>query len=431
MVKSRSTGLWTLLLGAWPLMAGSVSSLHASTTLAVIGDWGSGTADSTHVANMVASSAWQTDYVLTVGDNTYGNVAPGHADWETFVGARYGRYMKRRTGQQSPYPSQTSSVQRFFPTVGNHDRDATLSGYIDYFHLDPGHPAGRLPAGVHSEEQSYYDFEVPIEGGVQSIHVFAMDSESFLTSAPHQAAQIAWLREGLRTSAAAWDFVLLHRPPFSSGAHGSSPLVQLPFQQWGADAVLAGHDHLYERLRVTDASQNDMLYVVDGAGGRELYSFGSPAPGSEFRYNENFGAMRITVTDEEARFEFLAVESGDEGTEGGTLIDSFTRLKSRVPTPPVLTADFDGDGFVNNHDLATWTTAAAATSAQGDADGDGDSDGADFLAWQRQLSSFQAIPPIPPSTVNLPEPGLGLTAALAVGAMRWGARSRRMPLVTI
>jgi len=37
--------------------------------------------------------------------------------------------------------------------------------------------------------------------------------------------------------------------------------MQLPFQKWGAHAVLAGHDHTYERLRVTDfnATQNALF----------------------------------------------------------------------------------------------------------------------------------------------------------------------------
>lgn len=153
--------------------------------------------------------------------------------------------MKQRSGPgPNPYPSQTSPTQRFFPTVGDHDRgDGPLAGYIDYFHADPDQPAGRLPAGVHTAAHSYYDVELPIESGSGSIRMFAMDSESFALSAESQAAQIEWLRTGLTASTATWNFVVLHRPPFSSGLHNSSPLMQLPFQQWGADAVFSGHDH--------------------------------------------------------------------------------------------------------------------------------------------------------------------------------------------
>src|SRR5690606_17561901 len=47
--------------------------------------------------------------------------------------------------------------------------------------------------------------------------------------------------------------------------------------------------------------------------------------------------------------------------------------------------DINGDGVVNQADLALWQagfgTAAGATPAQGDADGDGAVDGHDFLRW--------------------------------------------------
>jgi hypothetical protein len=52
-----------------------------------------------------------------------------------------------------------------------------------------------------------------------------------------------------------------------------------------------------------------------------------------------------------------------------------------------ITADFDGNGFVDGDDLDDWQLAYQGGTAAGDADGDGDSDGRDFLAWQRQFGS--------------------------------------------
>jgi tartrate-resistant acid phosphatase type 5 len=406
------TGLPALLIATLLAMSDS----RASTVLGLVGDYGETGERATSIANMVGSFGWQTDYVLSLGDNNSGNVAVGNPDWETLVGARYGQYMMQRSGPgANPYPYQTSSTQRFFPIVGDHDLGAgVIAGYVDYFHDDPANAAGRLPAGVHTTNESYYDFELPINGGSGSIHVFAMNSESFVSSAASQAAQIEWLRNGLTSSTAAWNFVTLHRPPFSSGFHNSSQLLQLPFQQWGADAVFSGHDHLYERLRVTDAGQNQMLYIINGTGGaHNLYPFTQRAAGSEFRYNGTHGAMRATITDDEARFEFFAVEIGDDGLNGGTLVDSYTLLKSNLPTPPVLTADFNADGFVDDDDLSIWQSAFGATDT-GDADGDGDSDGGDFLAWQTQRSTFQ---PIATLTSAIPEPaaeGCFLLAAISL-----------------
>ena len=410
------------------LLAISVSQIRATTVLAFIGDEASPNVASegaASVANMVANSSWQTDYVITLGDNNGGVATTGSPDWDQVLGVRYGQFMKARTGPgPNPYPNQTSAVQRFFPVVGDHDRDPAgpaglVSGYIDYFHTDPGNPAGRLPAGVHNATQSYYAFTLPIEGGTGSVRIFAMDSEAFAYSQASQAAQVAWLRDGLRSSTATWNFVTLHSPPFSSGPHNSNPLYQLPFQQWGADAVLAGHDHLYERLRVTDAEQNQMLYFVNGLAGSGIYPFRQRATGSERRYNDTHGAIRVTVTDEEAMFEFLVLEPSEDGSNGGTLFDSITLLQANLPTPPVLTADFNDDGFVDGDDLSIWKSAFAENDLA-DADGDDDSDGDDFLIWQRQRSNFQ---PFHPTTiVPIPEPATGTCFAILVGAApfcRW------------
>lgn len=401
---------------------------HAATTLALVGDIGGNMVNGTDgVAGLVASSLWQTDYVFTLGDNG-GNWGVGAPEWEQVVGARYGQYIKKRSGQgPNPYPFQTSPVQRFFPVVGDHDREYFLPGtqeaaYFDYFNADPGQAAGRLPPGVHDSTQSYYDVELPITGGSGTIRVFALDSEAFEYTPGSKESQIAWLRNGLTRSTATWNFVTMHSPPYSTGPHSSNALFQLPFQQWGADAVLAGHDHIYERLRVTDAGQSQMLYFVNGLGGSNIYPFIRRAQGSEFRYHDIYGAMRLVVTDQAATFEFRALtHPEDDGSAGGILIDSFTLLHDQRPTPPLLTADFNDDGFVDSIDLSLLN-ASYGVNALADADGDGDSEGDDFLVWQRQKSNYDPTSPI--SITPVPEPSTlcGFIAALGATSL---ARRRR------
>jgi uncharacterized repeat protein (TIGR01451 family) len=108
--------------------------------------------------------------------------------------------------------------------------------------------------------------------------------------------------------------VYFHHAPYSSGSfHGNSTWMQWPFQQWGAAAVLSGHDHTYERV-VLDG----FPYFVNGAGGHGLYDFGPPIPGSVVRYSDDYGAMLVEATPVTMTFKFYSV------ADGGTLIDSHT-----------------------------------------------------------------------------------------------------------
>jgi hypothetical protein len=100
--------------------------------------------------------------------------------------------------------------------------------------------------------------------------------------------------------------------PHSSGWHGSAEVVQGPFAQWGASAVLAGHDHPYERLLI-----DGIPYFVNGLGGHPArYPFTATVKGSQLYFNEDYGAMRVEATDSEITFQFI--------TRAGELIDAAT-----------------------------------------------------------------------------------------------------------
>ncbi|NOY72508.1 MAG: fibronectin type III domain-containing protein [Gammaproteobacteria bacterium] len=112
----------------------------------------------------------------------------------------------------------------------------------------------------------------------------------------------------------------MHHSPYSSenssSLNGSQPDLQWPYEEWGADAVIASHDHVYERLFV-----GEIPYFVNGVGGRSVRTFGPPLPQSQFRYNAGYGAMLITADSESILYEFYSVN------DGGTLIDSYRQLK--------------------------------------------------------------------------------------------------------
>ena len=58
--------------------------------------------------------------------------------------------------------------------------------------------------------------------------------------------------------------------------------MQWPYASWGADAVISGHDHTYERIFA-----DGIVYFVNGLGGHGTYGFITPVSGSQVRYNGN------------------------------------------------------------------------------------------------------------------------------------------------
>lgn len=253
---------------------------------AVIGDFGVTTPDAQAVADLVRS--WQPDFVATTGDNNYPSGAATTID--EHIGRYYGDFIAPYQGRFGP----GATVNRFFPVLGNHDWDtADAAPYRGYFAL-PGN-------------ERYY------ETSVGPLRLFALDSDprepDGVTSDSRQAA---WLRERLSQSTACWNLVFVHHPPFSSGLHGSNLWTQWPYRAWGADAVLSGHDHSYERI-----VRDGFPFFVNGLGGAPRYPFAAPVTGSAVRFADAHGALRVTASRHDITYEFITVD--------GALVDTFTQ----------------------------------------------------------------------------------------------------------
>jgi hypothetical protein len=276
--------LFTFLIGSDGLHAAAFQG--ETVRFAVIGDYGSGSRH-TPVAEMVRS--WTPDFIITTGDNNY---PVGAADTiDRSIGQFYHDYIYPYTGIYG----EGAAENRFFPTLGNHDVDTNFGQpYLDYFAL-PGN-------------ERYYDFVMG------HVHLFALNSDWREPDGIHRAsAQAEWLRTGLAASTSPWKLVYMHVPPHSSGAHGSGVALRWPYPEWGATAVVSGHNHQYERLDI-----NGFPYFVNGAGGGGLYGYSEIVPGSVVRYNASYGAMRITASAQTLTFEFYSID------DGGRLIDSYT-----------------------------------------------------------------------------------------------------------
>ncbi len=269
---------------------------EASSTarFAVIGDFGQAGQGEADVAVLIDS--WQVDFVITVGDNNYPNGSANTIDAN--IGQYYHAYIANYTGSYG----EGSPVNRFFPSLGNHDWIAQgAAPSLDYFTL-PGN-------------ERYYNFTWgPVE-------FFAVDSDEHEPDGFRKdSAQAAWLKERLAASVAPWKIVYFHHAAYSSGLHGSSTWMQWPFEEWGASAVLAGHDHTYERLQI-----GGIPYFVNGLGGGAIYYFGNILDGSLARYNSDWGAMLVQADQHKIVFQFYS--------RRGELIDEYTVGKKLVYLP--------------------------------------------------------------------------------------------------
>jgi tartrate-resistant acid phosphatase type 5 len=269
---------------------GSGGVTPTSVKLAVIGDYGDDSDPEAAVAQLVTS--WVPDLVVTAGDNNYPDGAADTIDAN--IGKHYQAFIGNYQGTYGP----GSATNRFFPSPGNHDWVATdLQPYLDYFTL-PGN-------------ERYYDVDFGL------VHLFMIDSvEDDPDGADETSTQGQWAQAAITGSNSCWDVVVFHYAAYSScSSHGSIDSMQWPFEDWGADTVINGHDHTYERLQV-----GNIPYFVNGIGGAGLYGFGTPVAESQFRYNDRHGAMLVTATTSEMKLELYS--------DDGVLQDEHTVAKS-------------------------------------------------------------------------------------------------------
>jgi hypothetical protein len=243
--------------------------------------------------------------VATFGDNAY----PGGsaADFAKCYDPSWGRH-KARTR----------------PSLGNHDsREIGAPGYFGYF----GALAGEPPYG-------YYSYELG------DWHIVVLNSNCRKISCAAGSEQEQWLRQDLAAHPADCTLAYWHHPRFSSGgAHGSNIQVQdfwKALYEAGADVVINGHDHVYERFVPQDpfgnADTRGIREFVVGTGGSGHDPRGTPIANSEVLSNSDFGVIKMTLHATSYDWEFIPVA-------GGTFRDAGSASCVIQPAePPKITA---------------------------------------------------------------------------------------------
>ena len=200
--------------------------------------------------------------------------------------------------------------QRTRPALGNHEYGTPeAGGYFRYF----GRAAG--PA------RGYRSYDLG------AWHVVVLNSNCAPAGGCAAGSpQERWLRADLaRNRGRRCTLAYAHHPRFSSGLHGSDEtLVDLwrALFAGGADLVLAGHDHHYERFAPqTPAGRRDVRrgirQFVVGTGGRRLYPVLGTIPNSEVHDDRSHGVLALRLGARGYSWRFVPVAGGsfrDAGT---------------------------------------------------------------------------------------------------------------------
>ncbi|MGZ8317844.1 MAG: metallophosphoesterase family protein, partial [Telluria sp.] len=157
-----------------------------------------------------------------------------------------------------------------------------------------------------------------------SWQVYSLDSNLAGAAA---AAQLNWLGQELAAHPSHCTLAYSHHPLYSSGGHGSIPAMRGAWEilhRAGAEIMLSGHDHDYERFAPQDAygvrdELRGMRQFVVGTGGAYLTPFRWPLPNSEMRDNSRTGVLKLVLKEGGYAWEF--VEASYDGFPNGQAPD--------------------------------------------------------------------------------------------------------------
>jgi Calcineurin-like phosphoesterase len=230
--------------------------------------------------------------VFTVGDNAYDKGTAG--DFTQCYEPTWGRFKSRTK-----------------PAAGNHEYQTPgATPYYDYF----GAAAGDRTQGWYSYEAGAW-------------HVVVLNSNcGQVGGCSPGSPQERWLRADLTAAKADCIAAVWHEPRFSSvytGSTSTKPFWNVLYQ-FGADVILNGHHHAYERFAPQDpdgkADPKGIREFIVGMGGRSLASsFQIAVPNSEVRNNNTYGVMKLTLRADSYDWEFVPVAGktfGDSGSSG-------------------------------------------------------------------------------------------------------------------
>jgi len=231
--------------------------------------------------------------IITLGDNAYENGSP--EDFTSCYDPTWGRFRARTK-----------------PTTGNHEYYTPKArGYFGYF----GKVAG-------DSEEGYYSYDL---GGW---HLIALNSNcEEVGGCGSDSPQGRWLQNDLADNPSKCTLAYFHYPLFTSGNYRPGipevkPLWSTLYAA-GADVVLNGHDHNYQRFAPQDPDgkkdpERGIREFVVGTGGGSLYTVDSPIENTQV-YNDNtYGVLRLILRPGGYDWQFLSAQGSSFSDAGSS-----------------------------------------------------------------------------------------------------------------
>jgi Calcineurin-like phosphoesterase len=264
---------------------------EGSVKFAVMGDTGTASRAQNEVGAQMAAfhKKFPFSFVVMVGDNMYGTQTS-----RDFV-----------TKFEEPYRDLIAGGVTFYAALGNHDEP----GQKNYKAFSMGGDrfyAFRASTAKHGRDAG--------EGAL----FLALDS-TYLDK-----TQLDWLEKQLASAPKdEWKIAFFHHPLYSSARkHGSSldlrKVLEPMFVKYGVNVVLAGHDHVYERIK----PQQGIHHFVSGAGGSLRRGDLRPSPITAAGFDTDYHFMLMEIDGDALQYQAIS--------RTGATVDSGVILRSAI-----------------------------------------------------------------------------------------------------
>ena len=274
---SRAPRLVTALAVLWFGWTGTPSAQAGDAVLVGAGDIASCRSSGDAATAALIKSISGT--VFTLGDNAYPD-----ATWKQFA-ACYG-------------PTWGRVKSRTRPAIGNHEYETRrAAAYWDFF----GSAAGPKGKGWYSYNAGDW-------------HVIVLNANCSKVGCRKGSEQERWLRAELAKHDNKCTLAYWHQSRFSSGRQHGNESDLIPFwdalYDYGADVVLSGHSHIYERFAPqtpwgkADPDHGIRQFVV-GSGGASHDRLGSARANSQIRNGNTFGVLKLTLKSGSYDWQFI------------------------------------------------------------------------------------------------------------------------------